>query len=77
MTEPTADEVRDYIAAIAANAPLTLHALKRALVECRRPPAERDRVRMSELVDACMGSADYLEGQAAFREKREPRLCGA
>lgn len=71
------DAARDYIGAIAANAPLTLQALKRALIECRKAPDARDRAAAAALVDACMASADYMEGQAAFREKRDPRFRGA
>ncbi|MFN3891324.1 MAG: enoyl-CoA hydratase [Beijerinckiaceae bacterium] len=70
-------EAAACVRAVAANAPLTLRALKAALDECRRPPQERDRVRMDDLVQACMNSADYLEGQAAFREKRTPNFLGS
>lgn len=69
-------EARAYIEAIAGNAPLTLKALKLALSECRKSPRERNSKDVAALVDACMNSADYLEGQAAFREKRRPKFRG-
>jgi enoyl-CoA hydratase/carnithine racemase len=65
-----------YLARIAANAPLTLRAVKRALIEIARPEAERDKEAVDGLVAACFGSADYREGQAAFREKRDPVFMG-
>ena len=41
-----------------------------------RPADERDLALVDELVEGCFRSADYLEGQAAFTEKREPRFRG-
>ncbi|HXQ18857.1 MAG TPA: enoyl-CoA hydratase [Acidimicrobiales bacterium] len=68
--------VMELAHAIAANAPLTVAACKVALRELRRPPEQRDLARVAELVEACFRSEDYLEGQAAFAEKREPRFRG-
>jgi enoyl-CoA hydratase len=61
---------------IALNAPLTVRAIKASLLELRRPAADRDVDRVAALVDACFRSSDYLEGQAAFAERREPRFQG-
>lgn len=69
-------EADAYLAMIASNAPLTLKALKRALVELARPEAERDAASVEALVAACFRSSDYREGQAAFRERREPSFHG-
>lgn len=69
-------EASAYLSAIAANAPLTLRAVKGALAELTKPEAERDRARAEALVAACFDSADYREGQAAFLEKRSPRFQG-
>ncbi|MCX7686184.1 MAG: enoyl-CoA hydratase [Acetobacteraceae bacterium] len=63
--------------AIAANAPLTVAAAKRALIEHAKDPAERDLAAVQAMVEAAFASADYREGQAAFREKRPPRFAGA
>lgn len=76
-----ADEALEVAAAalereIAANAPLTLQAVKRALVEIERPEAERDLASVQAAVARCFGSEDYREGQSAFRERREPRFQG-
>lgn len=68
--------VEDLVTAIGGNAPLTLRAVKRALVELARPAAERDAGAVDTLLRACQGSEDYREGQAAFKEKREPRFRG-
>ena len=78
-TWPAADfeaEIAAYLAQIAVNAPLTLQAMKRALLELARPEAEQDAAAVDALVQACFRSADYKEGQAAFRDKRDPKFLG-
>ena len=64
-------------AQIAANAPLTVAAAKRALVEHAKDPAARDLAAVQAMVLAAFASDDYREGQAAFRDKRPPRFTGA
>lgn len=66
-----------YLGLVAENAPLTLIAAKRALLELARPEAERDAAAVAELVSRCFASADYREGQAAFKEKRSPVFTGS
>jgi enoyl-CoA hydratase/carnithine racemase len=70
------EEAASYVAGIGQNAPLTLRAVKRALVELTRPEAERDVGAVDALVAACFASQDYREGQAAFRERRDPVFTG-
>ncbi len=65
-----------YLDSVAANAPLTLMAAKAALTELAKPDSARDPARVAALVAACFGSADYKEGQAAFKEKRTPQFRG-
>jgi enoyl-CoA hydratase/carnithine racemase len=65
-----------YIAAIAGNAPLTMAAVKRALRTIEVRPSDEDAETIARLVAACDASADFLEGRAAFREKRPPRFAG-
>ena len=68
--------VLDYAKTIAVNAPLTLAAVKRCLIEMRKDPAERDLELCQSMVEACFASADFIEGRRAFMEKRKPAFQG-
>ena len=71
--EPT---VRELATTIAGNAPLTIRLVRASVDESLRPAAERDPERIQRMVDECFASADYIEGRAAFAEKRTPDFTG-
>src|ERR1700719_84153 len=64
--------VREYAATIAANAPLTVAAVKLCAGEYSKDPDARDLEACQAAVDACFASEDYVEGRTAFMEKRKP-----
>ena len=68
--------VMDYAATLAGNAPLTLAAVKRCLIELRKDPADRDLELCQKMVENCFASEDYIEGRTAFMEKRKPAFKG-
>ena len=68
--------VRDYAETIAANAPLTVKAVKATVGEGVKNPDERDLGMIERMVKACFDSADYVEGRTAFMEKRKPAFQG-
>jgi len=68
--------VLDYAATLAGNAPLTIAAVKRCLIEVRKDPGERDLGLCQKLVEDCFMSQDYIEGRTAFMEKRKPVFQG-
>lgn len=70
------DHVNEYAAKVAANAPLTIAAMKQIFVELVKDPEERDVDACQAAVDRCFASEDYLEGRQAFMEKREPQFKG-
>ena len=67
--EPTVEE---YAKDIAANAPLTIRAMKFISNQVLADPADRDLERCDEMVAACFASEDFKEGRRAFMEKRKP-----
>jgi enoyl-CoA hydratase/carnithine racemase len=70
------DEVLDLAGSIGRNAPLTVAAAKAAIRAVSQPDGRRDLARVEAMVEACFRSADYLEGQRAFAEKRPPAFTG-
>ncbi|MFF3664047.1 crotonase/enoyl-CoA hydratase family protein [Microtetraspora malaysiensis] len=63
--------------AIAANAPLALAATKKIVVESADWSREEMFARQGEIANPVFGSADAMEGAAAFAEKRAPKWTGA
>jgi len=69
-------EVRKTCETIAANAPLTLKAVKQSIAELSKMPSEVDEHYCDALMKACTDSEDFQEGRRAFAEKRRPRFTG-
>jgi len=61
---------------ISGNAPLTIRAVKTAVTENLKAPADRNLALCAEQVAACFASEDYKEGRTAFMEKRPPQFTG-
>ena len=70
------DAVTAYALRVVANAPLTVHAARRAIREVLKPESAQAPARIQALIDACFNSEDYKEGRQAFKEKRPPQFKG-
>jgi enoyl-CoA hydratase/carnithine racemase len=68
--------VMELAQTLVANAPLTIAAVKRALIEFHKDQHQRDLALCQKMIDDCFASDDYREGQAAFMEKRKPVFRG-
>ena len=68
--------VKSYAETIAANAPLTIKAVKVVISEMMKDESKRDLKKAQDAVDACFRSRDYEEGRKAFMEKRKPVFTG-
>ena len=71
------DEVNEYAATIARNAPLTIRAAKAAMNAYERGGRKEELASVHSLVNDCFNSQDYAEGRRAFSEKRTPNFTGS
>ncbi len=71
--EGAVDELAETIA---ANAPLTLRAAKAAIRAAAQLPNAPTLGQCEVFAAQCFDSADYMEGRAAFLEKRAPAFTG-
>lgn len=70
------DDVQEVARGIAANAPLTLRALKQAVKAVQEPANAALQKDAQAAIQACFDSADYQEGRLAFSQKRRPDFQG-
>lgn len=68
--------VRATCETIAANAPLTIAAVKQMVRQFQGALADIDAAACEALNRKCLDSADYVEGRRAFAEKRKPVFTG-
>jgi len=68
--------VKTYAETIAANAPLTVKAVKYIVGEAMKDESKRNLAWCAELVEQCFASNDFIEGRRAFMEKRKPAFTG-
>ena len=70
------DFVAGYVLGVSQNAPLSVRAAKLTVNELVKDPQDRDIAACENAVEDCYTSADYVEGQKAFAEKRPPQFLG-
>lgn len=69
-------DVTELAGELAASAPLSLAAAKVTINEALRRDTAPDLALCKKLADDVYASHDYIEGRAAFAEKRKPRFEG-
>jgi enoyl-CoA hydratase len=69
-------DVMELASELAASAPLSLAAAKVTINEALRRDTAPDIALCKKLADEVYASHDYIEGRAAFAEKRKPRFEG-
>jgi enoyl-CoA hydratase/carnithine racemase len=67
---------QDLARKIAAGAPMTITAAKRAIDAAAGLSGTLAMPDLQKLADACFQSEDYAEGRAAFKDKRKPVFKG-